>query len=319
MVMKKIIVWILDDTIDKTYSDSDKIMKKYRYDFFLERWIEIVVINIFDYNIESKSFSRYKSQVSPKFDTVEWEIIPDIIRARTSKDRWLYISLLSNDFTLFPSPKTISVACDKRYTYCYFKEYQPLSMLMSQADDINTDAMQWNEVIIKPRRWSWWEWVKKIMKSDLSSQQWILNTEDYILQELCDFTKWYNESVTWIHDVRLVFIWWIFSYWSIRTNDSESEFRANVSQWWTSTYILRDQAPDSVFKLSEKLLNNLWWEKTWCVSFDWWFDYNSSSRKLIEMNFSPGFLKQDLLPGNIEFVDIAFDAYSHYFNDIMNK
>lgn len=314
MIIMNKIVWVLDSSIDEDYDESTSIMRKYRYDFFLKRWIELIVINILDYDIASMTFSRYKSQKSPGFEVIESQVKPDYIRVRTSKDRWLYISLLGDEFKLLPSPKVICIACDKRYTYNYFKEYQPFSVLMSDISNENLKLMGWDEVVIKPRVWFWWEWVTKVTKNELIKQKWLFDTENYIVQELCDFTQWYNESVTWLHDLRLVFIWWEFSYWSIRRTEIESEFRVNVSQGWIGTYIDYDEIPTLVAENSIELLNQLWWKKTWCISLDWWYDSNKNSRKLIEMNYSPGFVNEDLLPGKVEFLDKAYKSYSDYFN-----
>lgn len=147
------------------------------------------------------------------------------------------------------------------------------------------------------------------------TQIWILDlsksNDSYIVQELCNFTQGFPWLASWVHDVRLVYINWIFAYSTIRINDND--FRANVSQGWHERPLNISQMPWVLLKLSWEIIDKVWWTSAWVVSFDFWFDANIMSWKLIELNYSPWILPQELLEDR-EAVDLIYNFYANLFN-----
>lgn len=308
------IVWILDSKIESWYEWWIKEMRYYRNAFFLERWIQLVILSIKDFDIKKWVFTRYKSQ-DWEFAIINDEILPEVVWTRTSVDYERYLIAMEWNTKIFPSKLVVQLANDKRNTYRYLKEYQPETFLLSDImKDMSLLKEIWETYILKPRTWFWWEWVQKVNKSELVEFDKNNDSEKYILQKVCNFSWWYPWIVKWNHDVRLVFIWWKLSYSTVRT--SENDFRVNVSQWWRSDMIDKKNIPDSLLKIAMQCLKRLWWNTTWVVWIDFWFDSDENKRKLIEVNFSPWFVSGQLLV-NKHIIDIAYNDYAKYFNNIL--
>lgn len=308
------IVWILDSNLKPWYSEWLKEIRKYRNDFFLKKWIKLVVVNINYLNIDLWVFTRYKSQ-EWLFDIVYEEIMPEIIWARTTKDYIWYLTVLEWKTKIFPSNLVIKLASDKRSTYRYLKEYQPRTILLSEAlDDISVLDDMWEKYVLKPRNWFWGDWITMISKDDLYELTDNLNSTEYVLQEVCDFSWWYEGIASWNHDLRLVYIWWKLSYSEIRTNDND--FRVNVSQWWVATFVDISEIPNALKKIANSCVMKLWWSASWVVWIDFWYDCNESRWVLIEINYSPWFISEEL-HSNRDSIDLAFNQYANYFNSIM--
>lgn len=301
------IVWILASWISEWYNEDDTIMRSYRYEAFKRRWIELIVLDMIFYDFEKFLFTAYKSQKFP-YKIIEKNIMPELIRVRTSLDREWYLANLQISTKLFPSQLVISLANDKRNAYRAFKKYQPKTSLAS-----NATVMSWKKFVLKPRRWYWWEWVNLISKSELKNLD--IDLDSYIIQELCDFTWWAPWICEWNHDVRLVYIWWILTYWSVRQTNKD-DFRVNVSLWWYVSSLDIWMLPKDLLQISWKILAHLWWENTWVVSFDFWFDSIDSIWKLIEINDSPWFASW-AFDMNKQNMDIAYNAYADVFNQLI--
>lgn len=157
------IVGLLGSNIKEWYSEENVELKEYRYNFFLKRWIELIILDIDNFDIKNKVFTEYKSQTA-SYGTTKRNILPKLIWIRTSEERLWYLTLLWTWVNLIPSQLIIVLACDKRHTYRYLQEYQPKTCLLSKVSDDLLNQMTWVEVIVKPRKWSWWEWVLKLGK-----------------------------------------------------------------------------------------------------------------------------------------------------------
>lgn len=285
------IVGILDLDIHQEYTPKVKELRSHRYKFFNARWIELVLIDMNSFDIDTWKFLRYKSQFWD-FEIIEEPIAPWLIRVRTSKEHMWNMALLERNFKLFPSPKTISITIDKWNSYKYFSEYHPKTEILEKFCDNWISALD-KKYILKPRFWLWWEWVKKVLWKDILKLPLENMIWKYIVQELCDFSWGIPWITRWNHDLRLVFIWWKLSYVKLRTNSND--FRVNISKWWSSSLLQKEDVPQSLLDIAMKCLYKLWW---WIASAVW-FDFGYDSKRLkwilIEVNYSSWFTYQELV------------------------
>jgi glutathione synthase/RimK-type ligase-like ATP-grasp enzyme len=305
------VVGILDRDIKKWYNDWDSELKKYRNDTFLRNWIQLVVLDMKYFDIEKKCFTCYKSQ-SWVFDIVQENIMPEIIRVRTSQDLSRDLTVLEWETIIFPSCKVMRIAVDKRNTYRFLKKHQPKTFLLSEFPDNNTF---WEFGIIKPRQWNWWYWIEKVRLNELSQCKLKWKKNNYIIQEVCNFSAWYPWNKCWNHDFRVVYIWWKVFYWELRVN--EKSFKANVAQGWVSKQIDPVDIPLKLLEISKKIIAKLWWEEVWLVWVDFWYDNSKSKRVLIEINYSPWYTPEEL-KYNERDIYLAYNWYANYFKSLVS-
>lgn len=304
------ILWILSDNVVEGYSEREWRIREYRFDYFKKHWFEIVVLDIEFFDFSKKLFTKFKAQQnSKKFKIVEKEIIPDIIWIRTSKDRERYLSMFNWYIPYFPSQLVITLSSDKWYTYKVLSKFQPRTVLLNEY--IVSDSLKkvfWKEIVVKPRTWYWWVWVKKYSSEFDLSELYANSTWEYIVQELCDFSTWYMWICDTNHDVRLTYIWGKLSYSELRTTDTW-DFRVNVSQWWTAKPLNLEVIPNNLLDLSNKIIQTLGWASTWILSLDFWYENKKEKWILIEMNYSPWFtpkeLESNIWPINRQFGDLV--------------
>ena len=310
------IVWVLSENVNPWYSKWEWNLQTYRFNFFKDNWVKIIVLDIDSFDFRKQIFTEYKSQdVSKNFEMIHEEITPDVIWIRTSEEREWYFSMINGVFTSFPSQIVVTLATDKWYTNKALSEYQPLTVLLKDyIENEDTRLLFWEELVIKPRNWFWWKWVEKFLSTTNFLEIYWDSCWEYIVQELCDFSKWYQWICDTNHDLRLTYIWGKFSYSELRVTHT-GDFRVNVSLWWVAKAIDFKSLPEELLDSSTKIITLLWWLSTWIVSLDFWFDCNENKWMLIELNYSPWFTPEELTT-NIEPIDKQFGDVIQYINSI---
>ena len=184
------LIWILSHDIVTWYEESELFSKQYRLEFFLERGIELIVLDVLDFDFSSSTFLRYKKQELDSFAIVEEPIMPKVVWSRTSFDAVRNSLVLENCTHLFPSSLVSCLANDKWLTYRAFPYMQPETFLLSHVlHSSDLISHRNHDAIIKYRIWYGWFDVYKIALQDIATFDFGNKADDYIVQKFCDFTQ----------------------------------------------------------------------------------------------------------------------------------
>lgn len=311
------LIWILWHELISGYEDEALYAKEYRADFFAGKWITLISVNIMDFDFQKSIFTRYKKQETNNFTVVEESIMPDIVWVRTSRQFERSTLVLHACTHLFPSKLVTCIANNKRATYRAFPFLQPKTHLLSHVQNRLDLIDDWgDEVIIKKCTWYGGEGVYKVLREEVGTIIHELEADQYVVQELCDFSQGYPWLCNGNHDLRLTFIGGEFAYSELRYN--ENDFRVNVSLWWGCRNVEYNEIPQDIHNMSNKILDKLWWEETWVISMDFGYDVLSNNWRLIEFNDSPGFTNKEF-ESDTKVIDIAFAWYAKAFLNIQKE
>lgn len=309
--MKKVAILTNYKNIFTFTSDVYKKSSIEMKNVFYKNNIEVVRVSMDHYDKEKKSFNEYVNfDENWEIIIVKKEYIPEIIWKRTKK--WnLYNNEILKSFVQFPSFKIIEIWRNKYEMYLFLKEFMPNTLLLSVF-------FKWNEeiynnvsdkVVLKPINSNWWSGIEFMTKQELLNRQenypWLGSL--YIVQDFKDLSKWYNEIITWIHDVRLVFVWWKFSYSIVRT-PKEWDLKCNVWSWWNRFSLSYEQVPKELFEISKLAIKNLEPVDEDIFSIDFAYCKDENKWYILEINCSPG----------IWFLENEKEYQVKYFNDLSN-
>lgn len=289
------------------YRSASITMKK----IFLENNIDLVRVSLNHFNDDKKVFDEY-IDIDENWEVlvVKWDYKPDVIFNRIKV--WnLYNNQTLIWFNQVPSFKIIEIAKDKYEMSLFLKDLQPKTFLLSTFfDEFDELSKQiWDNLVLKPVNWNSWDWIKFLTQKELIEQK--DNYKDlskmFIIQEFKDFSKWYSELISWVHDVRLVFVWWNFSF-SIVRQPAKWNLKSNIWAWWSQFSLKESQIPSELFDLSKEAIKRLKTTKLDVFSIDFAFCKDENKWYILEINCSPW----------IWFPESDREYQIKYFNDLCN-
>lgn len=288
-------VWIITE-----FNNKILLPKKYLgwsillNDIFNSKWINLVRVYYDNFDDKNNAFTKYRKIVDNSFSLIENLVKPDYLWKRISVwNNYLYKRF--HNYKISPTKNIYSIAADKFEMSLYLKDYQPNTCLLEYFfQDDSLQEMFSEKILIKPIRSNWGRWIQVFNKYDLLLKEklfdWISRL--YIVQEFKDFSKWYNEMIKWIHDVRLVFFGKEFVDCSVR-NPAEWDFRSNIWSGWTWFDLEIDNIPKELFEISKKIHIILWICDDDIFSLDFAFCKSENRWYILEINASPWILLLD--------------------------
>lgn len=194
--------------------------------------------------------------------------------------------------------------------YLFFKEYMPKTFLLShffkEYDSLSKKIS--NNLVIKPINWNSWKWIEFITKEELQKQKkrYFDISRMFIVQEYKDFSNWYNDIIKWIHDVRLVYVWWNFSF-SIVRMPQKWKLKSNIWSWWKQFSLDYKDIPNELLSIANNIMQkDVLNKKDSLLSLDFAYSKNEWKWYLLEINCSPW----------IWFPSEDKDYQIKYFNDL---
>jgi len=281
----------------------------YMQEFFHENGLELAKVSLDHFDIVGQKFHQYI-----KFDDT-WNIlyinetyVPDIIFNRILS--WSFYNYTTlKGLPLVPSFDILEISKDKYETYLFLSELMPTSYTLynffNNYDYIHKQIS--DKVVLKPINGSGWSGIEFFNKQELLAQKDKYKPYDkmYIVQDFKDFSGWYPWLVEWIHDLRMVFVWWSFSFSIIRQPKTWS-LKSNIADWGHQFSLDESQIPSELFERIEFIMDKIWRRKNDIFSADFAYCKDEEKRYLLEINGSPG----------VRFPDKDKKHQDKYFGDL---
>lgn len=289
------------------YKEAAIIMK----DIFSKNGIELVRVSNHHFNEAKNCFDEYVIiNDKNEFVNIYEDYKPDAILKRIKV--WnLYNNEILSGYAQVPSFKIIEIAKDKYEMSLFLKELQPKTFLLSTFyDEFEELSKQiWDKLVLKPVNWNSWDWIKFLSQKELLEQKEIYKdlSKMFIIQEFKDFSKWYNDLISWVHDVRLVYVWWNFSF-SIVRQPAKWNLKSNIWAWWSQFSLSYESIPTELFELSKEAIKRLKATKLDIFSIDFAFCKDENKWYILEINCSPW----------VWFPESDREYQIKYFNDLCN-
>ncbi|MDD5769880.1 MAG: ATP-grasp domain-containing protein, partial [Candidatus Gracilibacteria bacterium] len=241
------------------------------------------------------------------------DIKPDIIWFRYSSGIVFNSELFSN-FTQVPSLKIISIAKNKYDMYLFLKDFTPKSYLLEDFFKKDVFESFQEKLVLKPIDGNSGKGIEFLSKNELlEKKESLIGLEKlFIVQEFKDFSKGYDEKISGIHDVRLVFVGGKFSF-SVVRNPASGSLKSNIGSGGSQFSLSKEEIPSELFETAKKALERLGVGSKDIISVDFAYCQDESKWYILEINFSPGiyFPEKDLKFQNKYFNDLA-----NFFNSI---
>lgn len=85
-----------------------------------------------DFNVKTRTFSRYQKMEGENIVTVNQAVLPDILWRKMSHSRYFVATEIEPYVTVVPSNRVAEIANNKHATYLAFKRFQPATALVSE-------------------------------------------------------------------------------------------------------------------------------------------------------------------------------------------
>ncbi len=291
---------------------------QYLSDYFYSKWIQIVRLTMKKYDIRDKKFKEYRirDKLSETYNLIQKEITPDLCYYTRNSITHRLLDL-SHNCKMLNNLLLTEIAIDKYVQYGLFEEHFGYTKTFAQINSEPEEYLskfQTEEVIIKPRDWTFWQWIKKILKNNIldeianyksHSYSESLKLRDMIVQEFVDSSAGIPGIVKWIHDIRAIIFGDKIWYYCVRSASGDN-FLCNVHQWSKTQNIPTSKMPveytDKVQEIVSKM-NNLIYSTDCIYSIDFFVDRDWNF-KLIELNSNPWLI---MIKDDLEFRQIYAD------------
>lgn len=288
--MKK--VAILSNYID-TFKFSSSILPAYQEltNFFKKNGIELRRVSMHSFDKQKWVFLDYVDMdENGQFVTFKEEYRPDVIWNRSWDWQVYAYDLMEKAWIpVFPNSKVFAIDGDKYEMSLFLRKFQPHSILLKDFFESENGRNKFGDkVVLKPIRSFSWHGIEFYTQQELLD-----NTDKYfwlgslfIVQDFKDFSKGAPGVTTWIHDIRLVYIWWKYSHATMRT-PAEWSLKSNVWSWGSEILLEDSIIPSSIFPLAEEVLKDLDLGYDSMLSIDFGYVADEDRFYVFEINSSP--------------------------------
>jgi len=227
---------------------------------------------------------------------IQWNIFqPQYIREKGLWTPYTWDNIEADLVIGFNIPKAVTrifntvreITHDKTYFENIFPDYSIQSVVCYTYEDIEKafKNIQTSLKVLKPLKWTRSKWI--FIQEDIPKKQDIETSYyPYLLQEFFD-TSWWFYEYSWIHDFRIIMLWWNI-IWKFLRQPEVWKYTANSFRKWNLIDLTDWELPDEIQKIVSKIESyciKRFEHRYYSIDFGIWKNGNI---KVFEMNSAPG-------------------------------
>jgi len=261
---------------------------------FNKKNMELFAVFTDEYDYQTKKLNLYNIKEN-KIEFLKKSKDIDLVLYRSTQVTYTVRDIEDNYNFLNPTKYNL-LSTSKTQTVRVLKEYSAVTHHFSKIkkDKKLLEDFSGEHIILKPEDWHWGKWVERVKLNDFKNNFDIFFEEksNYLAQEFLDMSDWIDWLVDWPHDLRFMLFWKELDCPILRV-PKKWDFRANVVSWWKMYFIKKEQIPENIINLAQKIANQLtddFWELFASIDFA---QTKNRWLTLIELNNSSGVINID--------------------------
>lgn len=219
-------------------------------------------------------------------------------------------SLIHADLVIgFNLPKSVTkifntireITQDKTILEKLFPKYVIPSLVCNNYDEIKNyfNTIPTKLKVLKPVKWTRSRWIF-IQENIPNKDDIVVENYPYLLQEFFD-TSWGFYGYLWIHDFRVIMLWWRV-IWKFLRQPEIGKYTANSFRKWWLIDLLDWKIPEEIQKIIDEIEN--YCSKRFLhryYSIDFWV-WKNWEIKIFEMNSAPGLTNKHIAKSLWEYI-----------------